>query len=85
MKQVNVRCKGLHGLDVQLTLKLGKTFECHALEAAATADQDEHVNNMVAVLESRAATYYKERVQSCVIFLKIQGLLNHDEFFFEVF
>jgi len=56
------RCKGLHGLDVQLTLKLGKTYECHALEAAATADQDAHANSMVPILESRAATYYKERV-----------------------
>ncbi|XP_023348327.1 RANBP2-like and GRIP domain-containing protein 5/6 isoform X4 [Eurytemora carolleeae] len=59
-----IRCKGLHGLDVQLTLKLGKTYECHALEAAATADQDAHANSMVPILESRAATYYKAALAS---------------------
>jgi len=54
-----IRAKGLHGLDVQLCLKLGKTYECHALEAVATADQDEHAAGLVTVLEARAATYYK--------------------------
>ena len=53
------RCKGLHGLDAQLLLKLGKTYECHALEASATADADEHAHKMVAVLEARAALYFK--------------------------
>ena len=54
-----VRCKGLHGLDAQLLMKLGKTYECHALEAAATADSDEHAHKMVATLETRAALYFK--------------------------
>ena len=38
---IRVRCKGLHGLDAQLTLRLGKTFEYHAIEATATAESDQ--------------------------------------------
>ena len=51
-------------MDVQLTLKLGKTYECHALEASATADTDEHANKMVAVLEAQAGTYYRAALNS---------------------
>ena len=54
-----VRCLGLHGLDVPLLLKLGKTYECLALEAAASADADTHAASFAGLLEARAATYYK--------------------------
>ena len=54
-----VRCQGVHGLDLNLLMKLAKTFECHALEAKATADGDEDVARSMKVLEERAATYYK--------------------------
>jgi len=54
-----IRAVGLHGLDLHLSMKLAKTFECHALEAKVIADCDEHVSRGVAVLETRAATYYK--------------------------
>jgi hypothetical protein len=54
-----VRCLSLHGLDVPLLLKLGKTYECLGLEAAACADGDTHASAFAGLMEERAATYYK--------------------------
>ena len=73
---IHFRCKGLHGLDAQLLLKLGKTYECHALESAATADTDEHAHKMVAVLEARSALYFKVGIILFAGFLKLIVILR---------
>ncbi len=59
MHILSVRCLSLHGLDVPLLLKLGKTYECLGLEAAACADGDTHASAFAGLMEERAATYYK--------------------------
>jgi hypothetical protein len=56
---LSVRCLSLHGLDVPLLLKLGKTYECLGLEAAACAEGDTHASAFAGLMEERAATYYK--------------------------
>ena len=52
-----LRCTGLHGLDINLTMKLGKTFEALSL-AKDLAPQ------RVEALESRAALYYRASLLS---------------------
>merc|ERR1712218_325965 len=53
-----LRCSGLHGLDVNLTLKLGKTFESLSLESGAVTDGDTAAAAIVTSLEARASLYY---------------------------
>ena len=52
-----LRCTGLHGLDVNLTMKLAKTFEMLSL------DKDT-LTNQVDEVESRAALYYRASLVS---------------------
>ena len=52
-----LRCTGLHGLDVNLTMKLAKTFEMLSL------DKDT-LTNQVDEMESRAALYYRASLVS---------------------
>ena len=52
-----LRCTGLHGLDVNLTMKLAKTFEMLSL------DKDT-LTNQVDEVEARAALYYRASLVS---------------------
>ena len=52
-----LRCTGLHGLDVNLTMKLAKTFEMLSL------DKDT-LSNQVDEVEARAALYYRASLSS---------------------
>ena len=59
-----LRCTGLHGLDVNLTMKLAKTFEKLSLESASVTDGDESAAVIVSSLEARASLYYKASLAS---------------------
>ena len=59
-----LRCSGLHGLDVNLTLKLGKTFESLSLESGAVTDGDAAAAAIVTSLEARASLYYSASLAS---------------------
>ena len=52
-----LRCTGLHGLDVNLTMKLAKTFEMLSLDKDTATNQVDEV-------ESRAALYYRASLVS---------------------
>ena len=53
-----LRCSGLHGLDVNLTMKLAKTFETMSLESDAVIDGDMVAAAIVTSLDERAGLYY---------------------------
>merc|ERR1712179_523290 len=59
-----IRCTGLHGLDINLTMKLGKTFESLSLESAVASEDDQGAGEIVSMLEERAAIYYKASLVS---------------------
>ena len=54
-----LRCTGLHGLDVNLTMKLGKTFERMSLESGSVTDGDTAAGALVTSLDERAGLYYQ--------------------------
>ena len=59
-----LRCTGLHGLDVNLTMKLGKTFERLSLESGSVTDGDQAAAAIVTSLEARASLYYTASLAS---------------------
>ena len=59
-----LRCTGLHGLDVNLTMKLGKTFERLSLESGSVTDGDQAASAIVCSLEARASLYYTASLAS---------------------
>ena len=54
----SLRCSGLHGLDINLTMKLAKTFQSLGLENEEIADGDTVAGQVVVELNTRAALYY---------------------------
>ena len=54
----SLRCSGLHGLDINLTMKLAKTFQRLGLESEAVTDGDSAAGSVVKELNRRAALYY---------------------------
>ena len=59
-----IRCTGLHGLDINLTMKLGKTFKSLSLKSAEASENDQEAGAIVNLLEERAAIYYKASLVS---------------------
>ena len=59
-----IRCTGLHGLDINLTMKLGKTFGSLSLERAVASEGDQGVGEIVTMLEERAGIYYRASLVS---------------------
>ena len=59
-----IRCSGLHGLDINLTMKLGKTFESLSLESAVASEEDQGAGDIVTILEERAEIYYRATLAS---------------------
>eukprot|EP00092_Neocalanus_flemingeri_P036782 GFUD01040043.1.p1 GENE.GFUD01040043.1~~GFUD01040043.1.p1 ORF type:complete len:2751 (-),score=928.30 GFUD01040043.1:212-8194(-) len=59
-----IRCTGLHGLDINLTMKLGKTFESLSLESAVASEEDQGAGEIVSLLEERAGIYYRASLVS---------------------
>ena len=59
-----IRCMGLHGLDINLTMKLGKTFESQSLDSAVICDGDLGAGEIVTILEERAGIYYRASLVS---------------------
>ena len=53
-----IQCIGLHGLDIILTMKLGKTFESLSLDSAVNSEGDLGAGKIVNMLEERAGIYY---------------------------
>ena len=54
----SLRCSGLHGLDINLSMKLAKTFQKLGLENEAVTDGDLVAGEVVEQLNARAALYY---------------------------
>ena len=54
----SLRCSGLHGLDINLTMKLAKTFQSLGLENEGITDGDTVAGEVVVQLNTRAALYY---------------------------
>ena len=54
----SLRCSGLHGLDINLTMKLAKTFQHLGLESEAVTDGDAVAGDVVKELNTRAGLYY---------------------------
>ena len=51
-------------MDVNLSMKLGKTFEKLSLESAAVVDGDAGAAGVVSNLEERAGLYYSASLAS---------------------
>ena len=54
----SLRCSGLHGLDINLSMKLAKTFQKLGLENETVTDGDTVAGEVVEQLNARAALYY---------------------------
>ena len=54
----SLRCSGLHGLDINLTMKLAKTFQSLGLESEEVTDGDQSAGAIVKELNTRAGLYY---------------------------
>ena len=54
----SLRCSGLHGLDINLTMKLAKTFQSLGLESEEVTDGDQAAGAIVKELNTRAGLYY---------------------------
>ena len=52
-----IRCRGLHGLDISVTMKLGNTFKRKSLDSAVVTDWDLGTGKIVTMLEERAGIY----------------------------
>ena len=59
-----IRCMGLHGMDINLTMKLGKTFESLSLLSGVASEGDKGAREKVKMLEERANIYYRASMVS---------------------